>query len=190
MFTPRVHASKWQTYRIKIEKTTRFIFEHLTHALKIHSRGFYSNSRWNAPVPGIKWKHCGRLPKIDQNFKVSFPTTACPPTFHKTNVLHNDLKKDAINEFEIKYWTSNPVWVIFQEHGSFFYVNIEEKVWLLVKKILTWKDWYDRATKTSLFDRNWAISLKPRRKSRPLRLVWWALQVWLYLLLKFAVPIQ
>jgi hypothetical protein len=30
----------------------------------------------------------------------------------------------------------------------------------------------DRATKTSLFDRNWAISLKPRRKSRPLRLVW------------------
>jgi len=30
----------------------------------------------------------------------------------------------------------------------------------------------DRATKTSLFDRNWAISLKPRRRSRPLRLVW------------------
>jgi hypothetical protein len=34
----------------------------------------------------------------------------------------------------------DPVWVIFQEHGSFFYVNIEEKVWLLVRKILTWKD--------------------------------------------------
>jgi len=32
-----------------------------------------------------------------------------------------------------------------------------------------------RATKTLLFDRNWAISLKPRRKSRPLYLVWWAL---------------
>jgi len=57
MFTPRVHAGKWQTYRIKIEKTTRFIFEHLTHAWKIHSRGFYSNSRWNVPVPGFKWKH-------------------------------------------------------------------------------------------------------------------------------------
>jgi hypothetical protein len=42
-------------------------------------------------------------------------------------VLHNDLKKDAINEFGIKYWTSNPVWVKFQEHGSSFYVNIEEK---------------------------------------------------------------
>jgi hypothetical protein len=35
----------------------------------------------------------------------------------------------AINEFGIKYWTLNPVWVTFQEH-----VNIEEKVWLLVKK--------------------------------------------------------
>jgi hypothetical protein len=45
----------------------------------------------------------GRLPKIDQNFNISFPATACPPTFHKTNVLHNDLKKDAINEFGIKY---------------------------------------------------------------------------------------
>jgi hypothetical protein len=33
----------------------------------------------------------------------------------------------------------------------------------------------DRATKTSLFDRNWATSLKPRRRSRPLRLVWWTL---------------
>ena len=43
-------------------------------------------------------------------------------------VLHNDLKKDAINEFGIKYLTSSPVWVIFQEHGRFFYVNIEEKV--------------------------------------------------------------
>ena len=42
MFTPRELAGKWQTYRIKIEKTTRFIFEHLTHAWKIHSRWFYS----------------------------------------------------------------------------------------------------------------------------------------------------
>ena len=37
------------------------------------------------------------------NFNFSFTTTACPPTFHKTNVLHNDLKKDAINKFGIKY---------------------------------------------------------------------------------------
>ena len=70
-----------------------------------------------------------RFLKIDPNFNISFPNTARSLTFHKTNVLHNDLKKDAINEFGIKYWTSNPVWVKFQEHG-----NIEEKVWLLVKK--------------------------------------------------------
>jgi hypothetical protein len=25
--------------------------------------------------------------------------------------------------------------------GTYMYVNIEEKVWLLVKKIRTWKDW-------------------------------------------------
>ena len=110
--------------------------------------------------------------KASINFNVSFPTTTCPPTFHKTNMLHNDLKKDAINEFGIKYWTSNPVWVIFQEHASF--------MWILKKKYDYWWEKYwlektDRATKTSLFDRNWAISLKPRRKSRPLRLVLWVL---------------
>jgi len=32
-----------------------------------------------------------------------------------------------------------------------------------------------RLTGRLKLDRNWAISLKPRRKSRPLRLVWWAL---------------
>jgi hypothetical protein len=69
------------------------------------------------------------------------PLPHVPLHFTKTNVLHYDRKKGAINEFGIKYWTSNPVWVTFQEHGSSFYVNIEEKVWFLVKKILTWKDW-------------------------------------------------
>ena len=38
----------------------------------------------------------------------------------------------------------------------------------------------DRVTKTSLFDRNWAISLKPRRRSCPFRLVWWALFIIFY----------
>ena len=51
--------------------------------------------------------------------------------FHKTNMLHNDLKKDAI-----KYSTSYPVWVKYEDHGSSFYMNIEEKAWLLVEKIL------------------------------------------------------
>jgi hypothetical protein len=45
-------------FSFKFSSQTRFIFKHLTHAWKIHSQGFYSNSRWNAPVPGFKWKHC------------------------------------------------------------------------------------------------------------------------------------
>jgi hypothetical protein len=65
-------------------------------------------------------ENLGDFRKSIKKNNVSFPTTACPPTFHKTNVLHNDLKKDAINEFGI--------WVKFQEHGRSFYVNIEEKV--------------------------------------------------------------
>ena len=89
------------------------------------------------------------------------PLPHVPLPFTKRTCCTMILKKDAINEFGIKYWTSNTVWVKFREH-----VNIEEKVWLLVKKIRTWKDWQGR---------NWAISLKPRRRSHPLRLVWWAL---------------
>jgi hypothetical protein len=42
------------------------------------------------------------------------------PNFHK----NYDLKKDVWN----KILNINPVWVTFQEHGSSFYVNIEEKV--------------------------------------------------------------
>jgi hypothetical protein len=44
---------------------------------------------------------------------------------------------------------------------------------LLHVPYLSQKRW--SLTKTSLFDRNWATSLKPSRRSRPLRLVWWAL---------------
>ena len=79
----------------------------------------------------------GRLPKINPNLNVSFSTTACCPTVHKNERAAQRSWKDAINEFGIKYWTSNPVWVRFQEHESSFYVNIEGKVWLLVKKRLT-----------------------------------------------------
>jgi hypothetical protein len=63
------------------------------------------------------------------------------------------------------------VWVTFQEQAF---------MWILKKKYDYWWTKYglektDRATKTSLFDRNWATSLKPRWRSRPLCLVWWAL---------------
>jgi len=57
--------------------------------------------------------------------------------------------------------------------GAPFMWILKKKYDYLVKKIRTWKT--DRVTKTSLFDRNWVISLKPRRRSRPLCLVWWAL---------------
>jgi hypothetical protein len=54
-------------------------------------------------------------------------------------------------------------------------------MWILKKKYDYWWKKYglektDRVTKTSLLDRNWAISLKPRRRSHPFRLVWWALE--------------
>ena len=86
-------------------------------------------------------ENLGDSRKSIQILAILFPLPHVPIPFTKMNVLHYDLKKDAINEFGIKYWTSNPVWVTFQEHVSSFYVNIEEKVWLLVKKVQTWKDW-------------------------------------------------
>ena len=53
-------------------------------------------------------------------------------------------------------------------------------MWIVKKMYDYWWKKYrlektDRATKTSLFDRNWATSLEPRRRSRPLCLVLWAL---------------
>ena len=57
-----------------------------------------------------------------------FPATTCPFTYHKTKVLYNNLKKDAINKFGIKYWTSNPVGIKFQDHKCSFNMKIEEKV--------------------------------------------------------------
>ena len=55
-------------------------------------------------------------------FNISFPATACPPTFQKTNLLHNNLKKDAINKFGIKYWKSNPTCIcLFSYRHEYFY---------------------------------------------------------------------
>jgi hypothetical protein len=87
-------------------------------------------------IRATRGKIWGDFWKLIQILTFLSPLPHVPLPFTKTNVLHYDLKKDGI-----KYWTSNPVWVTFQEHGSSFYVNIEEKVWLLVKKIWTWKDW-------------------------------------------------
>ena len=66
----------------------------------------------------------------------------CDTSFRFVSFLHflfrfvfvsqfsSTLKKDAINEFGIKYWTSNPVWVTFQEHAPF--------MWILKKKYDYW----------------------------------------------------
>ena len=92
-------------------------------------------------------------------FNVSFPAHTCPPTFHKTNMLHNDLKKDQMTKFGIKYLISN------QEH----------EYW--GEKSIIGKKYYqntDRVTKTSPFGGNRVISLTPGWKDHPLDLVWWA----------------
>ena len=58
----------------------------------------------------LSW-HMGEVRENLGDARISIKMlTKCPPTFHQTNVLHNDLKKDAIDEFGIKYCTSNPVW--------------------------------------------------------------------------------
>jgi len=84
------------------------------------------------------WENLGDFRKAGKILTFFFRATVCPPTFHKTNVPHNDLKKYAVNKYGIKYWTS-PVWVKFQKHGSSFYVNIEE---IIGDKLQTYKDWH------------------------------------------------
>ena len=70
-------------------------------------------------------------------------------------------------------------------------------MWILKKKEYNyWWQKYglektDRATKTSLFDRNWETSLKPRQRSRPLRLVWRVLlRKWCYTRLQRDFPLH
>jgi len=84
-------------------------------------------------------------------FLSSLPHVPLP--FTKTNVLHYDLKKDAINEFGIKLWTSIPVWVTFQEHGSPF-------MWILKKK-------YDYWWKTLLFLQKLGDFIEIKAKKSP-----------------------
>ena len=98
------------------------------------------------------------------------PLPHVPLPFTKMN---NDLKRMQLTSFEknIEYQTL---------YGSHFRNMGAPFMWILKKKYYWLKKYglekTDRVTKTSLFDRNWATSLKPRRRNRPLRLVWWALQ--------------
>jgi hypothetical protein len=98
------------------------------------------------------------------------PLPHVPLPFTNTN---NDLKRMQLPSLE---------WNIEHQtlYGSHFRNMGAPFMWILKKKYDYWWKKYglektDRATETSLFDRNWATSLKPRQRSRPLRLVWWAL---------------
>jgi hypothetical protein len=57
-------------------------------------------------------ENLGDFRKFIQILTFLSPLPHVPLSFTKTNVLHYDLKKDAINEFGIKFWTSSPVWVL------------------------------------------------------------------------------
>jgi hypothetical protein len=83
-------------------------------------------------------ENLGEFRKLNQILTFLSPLPHVPLPFTKTN---NDL--NAINEFGIKYWTSNPVWVTFQEPF----------MWILKKKCNYWWKKYglektDRVTKT------------------------------------------
>ena len=147
--------AKWAIFH-PYHGENKLYFKDICFKLDQHAQlDFYSDSS-DTTVPGLtthwldfslSWlkgdvrENLGDFRKSIQILTFLFPLSHVPLPFTKTNVLHNNLKKDAINDFGIKYWTLNHVRVTFQEHGSSFYVNIEEKVWLLVKKIRTWKDW-------------------------------------------------
>ena len=94
--------------------------------------------------------------------------------FHKTKVLQNNLK-DSINTLGIKYWISNPAYIIGQISGTCALLKHEHwrKRMIIVEKY--WLPKTDMATKSSPYGGNRAISLKPERKSHPLCLVWWVL---------------
>jgi hypothetical protein len=117
-------ASVWHNHELLLQ-----MCEVIT-GLTTHSK---NRATW---LKGEVRENLGDFRKSIQILTFLSPLPHVPLPFTKTN---NDLKRMQLTS-GIKYWTSNPVWVTFQEHESFFYVNIEKKVWLLVK-IRTWKDW-------------------------------------------------
>ena len=119
-------------------------------------------------------ENLGDFRKLIQILMFLSPLPLVPLPFTKRTCRTMILKRMQLTSLE---------WNI--EHQTLYGSNFRNMgapfMWILKKKYDYWWKKYglektDRATKTSLFDRNWAISLKPRRRSRPLRLVWWALQ--------------
>ena len=66
---------------LKSRKDNSIYFWTFNHAWKIHSQGFYSNSRWNAAVPGIKWKHWRWVPLVEQEL-LTLPEYSSSPGVH------------------------------------------------------------------------------------------------------------
>jgi len=87
------------------------------------------------------WLKQGDMTSLWLYFNVYFPATACPPTFHTTNVLHNHFKKDAINKFGIKYYNKYQTL-----HRSHFRNKGAPIMWILKKK-------YDYGLKNTDFQR-------------------------------------
>jgi hypothetical protein len=91
---------------------------------------------WNIVENGIK--HHNSTLSIKWFRWSGFKTAMSYQPIYYTTTIYPGFIRTKCGMFGIKYWTSNPVWVTFQEHGSSFCVNIEEKVWLLVKRLTGW----------------------------------------------------
>jgi hypothetical protein len=105
-------------------------------------------------------------------FNVSFPAPTCPPTFHKTNMLHNNLKKDQMTKFGIKYLISN------QEHGGapctwilgekkYYWQKILSKYW---QGVIGWFHWHQGEKITHL---TWYGEPKQQMVVCPLFFYWY-----------------
>jgi len=92
-----------------------FLFSKYSHNLTLNT-GFTTHSKKKATSTSLSVDIRAKWGKIWETFEklaciITFlsPLPHVPlPTFHKTNMLHSDLKKDKINKFGIKYWLLSP----------------------------------------------------------------------------------
>ena len=111
-------------------------------------------------------------------FLSSLPHASPNPTFHKTNILHKDLKKDAINEFGMKHQTlyrsnfrnmeATFTWILKKKYGYLKNTDLKRLTGWLKLCLLTGIEWF-----------HW----NKDEKSHPLHLVWWALKMMVNFLL-------
>ena len=63
-------------------------------------QGIVKTGRLDFSLFWLKGKVRENLGDFRKSIQISFPTTACSPTFHKTNMLHNDLKRMQLTSLE------------------------------------------------------------------------------------------